>query len=109
MRNAKRIGAMDLIPDSWQSDGSLKRSRPSTVVELRVRAERARGAALEAEFREISQLARQRRGDTQRDRHDRITQASRMAAEARARGDWRGARTWDRVQESEAIACAMGL
>ncbi len=110
LRNAKRLNAMDLIPDSWNtSDGSLKRSRPSTVAELRVRASGAKLRQLEAEVAEESRIARRHRGDTERDRAERLWQASRMAAEARSRGDFRGARAWSLAQESEPRAQSLGL
>jgi hypothetical protein len=54
-------------------------------------------------------FARKRRGDTAHDRHERIWQAARMPAEARSRGDLRGARAWGQAQDTEALAQALAL
>jgi uncharacterized protein len=104
IKNAKRLGAMDLIPDTWASDGSLKRSRPSTPAELRRRGRLQISKAAEAELLEL------RRGmpPTAFDRREAIRRTSRMATAARRRGDWRLAHTLDRSLEIEALLQAEG-
>lgn len=82
------------------------RTRPSTVLDLTLRASRAQFKALEAE---VTQLARQHRGGTARDRQEFVWRASRAAQEARARGDWEMAATWHRIQEQEIQAALVGL
>jgi hypothetical protein len=105
---AAALGVSRMIPASWSSDGTLEsgRTRPSTVLDLKLRVSRAEFVALEAE---VTQLARQHRGGTARDRQEFVRRASRAAQEARARGDWEMAATWHRIQEQEIQAALVGL
>lgn len=105
MKNARRLGATDLIPDTWAADGSLKRSRPSSPTELRRRAAVLRSKAAEGELRELA------RGlpPTAWDRREALRVTGRIATDARLRGDRRMARALDAAEATEVEAQALGL
>jgi hypothetical protein len=109
MNRAKAMGLASMIPATWASDGNLKRSRPSSPSELRARAAALRGRAVELEGEQMIRRDRLRRGLPAHDGIERFRRASGMAAEARSRGDWAMARTFDAVAESEAEFAALGL
>lgn len=100
---------MDLIPDSWNADGSLKgggRSGAPTVNELRMRRSSAELDLLTAQFR--AHLDGPAVGATMA-RTGAFTTAGRIGTMARLDGDTRLARAADKAERVEIVAAELGL
>jgi HK97 family phage prohead protease len=100
---ARALNATDLLPAKW---GVGKRSSPSTPAELRLKAAMLKGRALEAEY---DVLSAGWSGRAASDFREHVKRPGRMAMEARARGDFREARIYERAQGFEIAAQVLGL